>query len=249
MMDISQELENLKTSFRGYDKEAVLEFVRQLLLENEKEKKKENAALVEQNAKLQRSLKASEEKLSLMNEQYQELSKQMEQLTASLNQGKGHSKEAEKGLELILGKAEEIGGFLIKTKEDAEAERERLIADGEQQRNALIEAGEKEKERIVEAANRQSEFLLTESRQSYEDAVHRASQLRQELDAFREKILPLLSWADEVFMETEDEPATLEKILDDLDQDQKKAMAEEDALDAALLESASDNTKKEENKS
>ena len=247
MMDISLELENLKTSFRGYDKEAVLEFVRQLLLENEKEKKKENAALVEQNAKLQRSLKASEEKLRLMNEQYQELSKQMEQLTASLNQGRGHSKEAEKGLELILGKAEEIGGFLIKTKADAEAERERLISEGQQQRKALIEDGEKKKAKIIDAANRQSEFLLTESRQSYEDAVHRASHLRQELDKFREKILPLLSWNDEVFMETEDEPATLEKILEDLDQDQKQAIVEEADLDTTLPEPVLEDKKKEEN--
>ena len=68
-MDIVKKLEELKTGFRGYDKEAVHTFIQEILRECEQDKDSSMAELVRQNQTLQTEVKESKERLQDIKDQ------------------------------------------------------------------------------------------------------------------------------------------------------------------------------------
>ena len=150
-----EELENLKTAFLGYDKEAVLDYIQILLdaLEEEQQQavreiSKQNLALTAENAALQSELQTR--KLV-----YEELVKRVDQLNlsmdASMDKMGNYAKESAHALETYRRREQEIA---VKEQE-ASAQREAIL------REANAEAA-----RIKAAAAAEAETILAEAKAS-----------------------------------------------------------------------------------
>ena len=150
-----EELENLKTAFIGYDKEAVLTYIQILLdtLEEEQQQavreiSKQNLALAAENAALQSELQTR--KLV-----YEELVKRVDQLNlsmdASMDKMGSYARESADALEAYRRREQEIA---VKEQE-ASAQREAIL------REANAEAA-----RIKAAAAAEAETILAEAKAS-----------------------------------------------------------------------------------
>lgn len=96
MTDIANDLENIKISLLGYDKEQILLYLKEVLQQCEEEKQKEMSQLLEQNQKLQMQCAQAKEMQNQLQQQYDRLLKQMQEMTAVLGQSMQYGNRQEK---------------------------------------------------------------------------------------------------------------------------------------------------------
>ena len=161
-----EELENLKTAFLGYDKEAVLDYIQNLLdaLEEEQQQavreiSKQNLALAAENVALQSELQTR--KLV-----YEELVKRVDQLNlsmdASMDKMGSYAKESANALEVYRRREQEIA---VK-EQGASAQREAILreANAEAARIKAVAAAEAETILAEAKASKQRVLKETETR-------------------------------------------------------------------------------------
>ena len=157
-----EELENLKTAFLGYDKEAVLDYIQILLdaLEEEQQQavreiSKQNLALTAENAALQSELQTR--KLV-----YEELVKRVDQLNLSMDVSMdkmgNYARESADALEAYRRREQEI---LTKERE------------AEDQRKQLLQRAAEEAAQIKQEAARAAEHCRIKAREEGQQMLHR----------------------------------------------------------------------------
>lgn len=157
-----EELENLKTAFLGYDKEAVLDYIQNLLdaLEEEQQQavreiSKQNLALASENAALQSELQTR--KLV-----YEELVKRVDQLNLSMDVSMdkmgSYARESADALEAYRRREQEI---LTKERE------------AEDQRKQLLQRAAEEAAQIKQEAARAAEHCRIKAREEGQQMLHR----------------------------------------------------------------------------
>ena len=122
-----EELENLKTAFLGYDKEAVLDYIQNLLDALEEEQQAFQNAEAEKQRALAAENAALQSDLQTRKQVYEELVKRVDQLNlsmdASMDKMGNYAKESAHALETYRRREQEI---LTKERE-AEAQRKLLL--------------------------------------------------------------------------------------------------------------------------
>ena len=73
MINVTEELERMKSSLWGYDKELVQILIKDLLAECEQEASEETGRLREQNHQLKGNLKETQERLRMVSQQFEQL--------------------------------------------------------------------------------------------------------------------------------------------------------------------------------
>ena len=167
-----EELENLKTAFLGYDKEAVLDYIQILLdaLEEEQQQavreiSKQNLALTAENAALQSELQTR--KLV-----YEELVKRVDQLNLSMDVSMdkmgNYARESAHALETYRRREQE----LLTKEHEAEAQRKLLLqraaeeaAQIKQEAEAQLQKATEEAARIQDEAARAAEHCRIKARE------------------------------------------------------------------------------------
>lgn len=207
-MDIVKKLEELKTGFRGYDKEAVHTFIQEILRECEQDKDSSMAELVRQNQTLQTEVKESKERLQDIKDQNMELLKNMNSMTEAVGKGTDYTRERDRELDEYRKKEKDIEELLEKTRQEANEERIRILAEVEAKRSSLLTDVETEKadllsgaraeaEAIVEKARAEADHMRQEADQTYQELLERSIRVRKYLDEMKNRMMMLLSWEEE----------------------------------------------------
>ena len=183
-----EELENLKTAFLGYDKEAVLDYIQILLdaLEEEQQQavreiSKQNLALTAENAALQSELQTR--KLV-----YEELVKRVDQLNlsmdASMDKMGNYAKESAHALETYRRREQE----LLNKEREAGARAEQLLqraaeeaAQIKQEAEAQLQRATEEAARIQDEAARAAEHCRIKAREEGQQMLHRTQTRIEEI--------------------------------------------------------------------
>ena len=167
-----EELENLKTAFLGYDKEAVLTYIQSLFdaLEEEQQafqnaEAEKQRALAAENASLQSELQTRKQV-------YEELVKRVDQLNlsmdASMDKMGSYAKESANALETYRRREQE----LLTKEREAEAQRKLLLqraaeeaAQIKQEAEAQLQKATEEAARIQDEAARAAEHCRIKARE------------------------------------------------------------------------------------
>ena len=175
-----EELENLKTAFLGYDKEAVLDYIQNLFdaLEEEQQQavreiSKQNLALTAENAALQSELQTR--KLV-----YEELVKRVDQLNLSMDVSMdkmgNYARESADALEAYRRREQE----LLNKEREAGARAEQLLqraaeeaAQIKQEAEAQMQKAAEEAARIQDEAARAAEHCRIKAREEGQQMLHR----------------------------------------------------------------------------
>ena len=183
-----EELENLKTAFLGYDKEAVLTYIQSIFdaLEEEQQQavreiSKRNLALAAENAALQSELQTRKQV-------YEELVKRVDQLNlsmdASMDKMGSYARESADALEAYRRREQEI---LTKERE-AEDRRKLLLqraaeeaAQIKQESEAQRKLAAEEAARIQDEAARAAEDCRRKAREEGQQMLHRTQRRIEEI--------------------------------------------------------------------
>ena len=84
MRDFIKELDEIKPAFRGYDREEMMIYIRELLKFCEEEKKKDMEKLIAQTGELRKELDSAKEREASMKAQYDDLLGKFEKLSEAM---------------------------------------------------------------------------------------------------------------------------------------------------------------------
>ena len=150
-----EELENLKTTFIGYDKEAVLDYIQSLFDALEEEQQQAVSEISKRNLALAVENAAMKSEIQTCKQVYEELVKRVDQLNlsmdASMDKMGSYAKESANALETYRRREQEIA-----VKEQAASA----------QREAILREANAEAARIKAAAAAEAETILVEAKAS-----------------------------------------------------------------------------------
>ena len=248
-MDIVKKLEELKTGFRGYDKEAVHTFIQEILRECEQDKDSSMAELVRQNQTLQTEVKESKERLQDIKDQNMELLKNMNSMTEAVGKGTDYTRERDRELDEYRKKEKDIEELLEKTRQEAQVEHDRileevvarknsLLADVEAEKAELLSGARAEAQELVRKAREEAERLQQEAETSYQELLERSVRVRKYLDEMKNRMMMLFSWEKEhLDAESAEAPEPAEKVADEPETQEMKPQTLEEAVASARAES------------
>lgn len=207
-MDIVNKLEELKTGFRGYDKEAVHTFMLEILRECEQNKDRSMEELIRQNQTLQTELKESKERLRDIKDQNMELLKNMSSMTEAVGKGTDYTRERDRELDEYRKKEKDIDELLEKTRQEAQAEHDRileeavarknsLLADVKAEKAELLSGARAEAQELVRKAREEAERLQSEAETNYQEMMERSGRVRKYLDEMKNRMTLAFSWEEE----------------------------------------------------
>lgn len=213
MRSITEELEKLKTSMFGYEKEATQVLIRELLQEYDDEKQKELEKLWKEKQVLQLELSRSKESQSLLQSQFDNLFEKMEKMSEAMEKNAEYTKSQDQKLEAFYKKETEIKTLHEKATEEAKAEKEqllsgvteekkRLIHSGETEKDRLVREGEELKQQLIEEGKEQKQRLEKEAQSLEQSLKERTEFMRKMVNSFKEQFLPVFTWSDIYFPET-----------------------------------------------
>ena len=214
MIDIANDLENIKTSLMGYDKEQILLYLKGVLQQCEEEKQNEMSQLLDQNQKLQMECTQAKETQNYLKQQYDSLLEQMQEMTAVLNQSVRYANQRDEKLEAYQKKEQELNDLYENVRKKAEEEREQILQDAKEQQEKMLEEAKQECSRRLDEAERQKAAMLaegrkrrshaladtkqqisqmmTEAEKSYQEVTERMVHCRDELAELAVKLGPIL---------------------------------------------------------
>lgn len=219
--NFGNELEELKTSFLGYDKEAVMLYIKELIEQLEQENEARQKELYLEKAKLSSENHRLQEEQATHQKVYTQLSERMEQMAAAVEKSEGYARERDRALagyqsrekeleeleeqartqaQEILGEAqvqaqELLGEAKTQAKElleEADAQAKEHLAGADSQAKKLLESAAATKEQILEKAQLQVEEFLSQAR---EEALQQRSLYewyREQLRNYQESLSLLL---------------------------------------------------------
>lgn len=203
MGDFVKDLDELKISFRGYDKEEVMIYIKELLQHCEKEKKKEMEKLLDQNRQLQEDLKEARNQKVAMKEQYDALLQRFEKISDVMSENTKYTAERDAKLDEFQRKQDMIETLVEQARRDAEKEKELVLSDTKRECRQMLEEADKKKEQIIANAN-DFQTKMAEKAESYVQlAKERAEKenfkvrreteyMRRELEELAKRLEPIL---------------------------------------------------------
>ena len=157
-----EELENLKTAFIGYDKEAVLDYIQSLFDALEEEQQQAVSEISKRNLALAAENAAMKSEIQTRKQVYEELVKRVDQLNlsmdASMDKMGNYAKESAHALEAYRRREQEI---LTKERE------------AEDQRKQLLQRAAEEAAQIKQEAARAAEHCRIKAREEGQQMLHR----------------------------------------------------------------------------
>lgn len=147
-----QSIEDIKTSIMGYDKELVLEYVRNLLKQMEEEKKAELKDHTEREKRLEVEKEKLESQVMVFRENHEELRRQLEDMTRAWEKNAQYSARRDEMLHEYQKKEAEIAEMLEQASKDAQA----VIQEAEETRKRMLKDT---KEACEELSGRERERL------------------------------------------------------------------------------------------
>ncbi len=203
MLNITEELEKMKSSLWGYDKESVQLLIKELLESCEQEAEHEHTRLLDQNRQLQAKLQETKERLKFVTQQFETLMEKLDKMTAALEQETEYSRERDKELEAFHKKEEELNALHTKALEEAKAAKKQLLADVDHDKESLIEEGKKEYNRLVAQGREEQEQLLEEGRNYKKMIIKRYETMEGILKKLKEELYPAICLGDDLSAEKE----------------------------------------------
>ena len=186
---LMDQLDSMKTAFRGYDKEATCELLQTLIRSMETEKKEEHRVLLQtQMAELLMKVDSLESENQRMMEQQNTMQKKYEELAEKL------SRISENAIE----RETELSAYHLR--EQQMKEREAALLKMESQKEAELEQIKKEFQEGLEAEKAE---ILAQAEEEAEGVNNRAEQLRRKLQDFRQIINVILDFDPENGVQTD----------------------------------------------
>ena len=183
---LMDQLDSMKTAFRGYDKEATCELLQTLIRSMETEKKEEHRVLLQKNQRLK--VDSLESENQRMMEQQNTMQKKYEELAEKL------SRISENAIE----RETELSAYHLR--EQQMKEREAALLKMESQKEAELEQIKKEFQEGLEAEKAE---ILAQAEEEAEGVNNRAEQLRRKLQDFRQIINVILDFDPENGVQTD----------------------------------------------
>lgn len=192
MRDFIKQLDEISTSFRGYDKEEVMLYIKDLLQYCEEEKKKDMDKLIEQSNTLRKELNEAKTREQLQKSQYEALLEKFEKLSEAMSDGAKHTAERDAQLDEFYRKQDEIDNLLAKTRENAEMEKKELMAETMERCKHLLADAEDKKQKILKKGEEYLSIVRSRALEENKKVVEETLYLRGELDKLAEKLKPIL---------------------------------------------------------
>lgn len=192
MRDFINQLDEISTAFRGYDKEEVMLYIKDLLQYCEEEKKKDMDKLIEQSNTLRKELNEAKTREQLQKSQYEALLEKFEKLSEAMSDGAKHTAERDAQLDEFLKKQDEIDNLLAKTREKAEQEKKELMSETLERCKHLIADAEDKKQQILKKGEEYLSIVRSRALEENKKVVEETLYLRGELDKLAEKLKPIL---------------------------------------------------------
>ncbi len=183
-----EELENLKTAFLGYDKEAVLTYIQSLFDALEEEQQQAVSEISKRNLALAAENAAMKSEIQTRKQVYEELVKRVDQLNlsmdASMDKMGNYAKESAHALETYRRREQE----LLNKEREAGARAEQLLqraaeeaAQIKQEAEAQLQRATEEAARIQDEAARAAEHCRIKAREEGQQMLHRTQTRIEEI--------------------------------------------------------------------
>lgn len=192
MRDFIKELDAISTGFRGYDKEEIMLYIKNLLQYCEEEKKKDMDKLIEQSASLRKDLDEARSREATQKSQYEALLEKFEKLSEAVGEITRHNAERDTKLDEFYRKQDEIDNLLETTRNNAAFEKKKLLEDTKEQCLKLLEQAEQEKQKILDQAKADGQELYNKAIAENSLLLEKNTYLRSELEQMAEKLKPIL---------------------------------------------------------
>lgn len=192
MRDYMKALDAVSTSFRGYNKEEMMLYIKKLLQSCDEDKMESLDKLIEQSDSLRKELEESRKREDMLRSQYDALLERFEKLSETVSQTAKYSALRDAQLDEFHRKQDEIENLLTAAREEAAKEKESLLADAREECHKLLElAEEKRKQKMARA----DEYLLVVREKAEEEnrkAQEKTQILEDELAQMAERLKPIL---------------------------------------------------------
>lgn len=143
-------LDEIKTGFMGYDKEAVLEYILLLLKKAEKDKDEELRPLSDKIADLETENKKLQGQVDIYKENYEMLNRQLDEMTKAWDQNVKYAAQRD---------------ALLRNYQQKEASIEKNLREAEQKAKSIMEDAARSKSCMMEQANNECEELLRQAQE------------------------------------------------------------------------------------
>ena len=190
-MSIAQDLDELKTSVWGYDRESVHHLFNEYLQEQEELRKKEMETLLNQNHQYQVDLKETQEKLKDARAQYDKLAEQFNKVVNALTEGRKFSAERDQKLEEYYQKKDDIDRIADRVRKEAEEKSQSLILDAKKQANEMIQKARADADAMMQNARESSQMICSEQREKSEEIWNAMKDLQ-------ENLIPAFEWLEQI---------------------------------------------------
>lgn len=213
LKELLEQLDSLKTSLRGYDKEETCTYIQMIIGAAERERKKETAELVHGMETLQkekdelagevRELQTRKEELEKEREEYLRQKSDMQEKYEELAEKLGKISEN------AIAREEELSGYHLRDQElkDREAAlnrleeqkkaeieqlKEQFLKDAEAEKNLLMEKVLQKKEEIISEAYAEKQKITAQAAARAEDLERKVKTLKEQISYFRQLVMPIL---------------------------------------------------------
>lgn len=199
---LMDQLDSMKTAFRGYDKEATCELLQTLIRSMETEKKEEHRVLLQKNQRLVKEKEAlttqMAELLMKVDSLESENQRMMEQQNTMQKKYEELAEKLSRISENAIERETELSAYHLR--EQQMKEREAALLKMESQKEAELEQIKKEFQEGLEAEKAE---ILAQAEEEAEGINNRAEQLRRELQGFRQIINVILDFDPENGVQTD----------------------------------------------
>ena len=195
---LMDQLDSMKTAFRGYDKEATCELLQTLIRSMETEKKEEHRVLLQKNQRLVKEKEA-------LTTQMAELLMKVDSLESENQRMMEQQNTMQKKYEELAEKLSRISENAIERETELSAyhlreQQMKELLKMESQKEAELEQIKKEFQEGLEAEKAE---ILAQAEEKAEGVNNRAEQLRRELQDFRQIINVILDFDPENGVQTD----------------------------------------------
>lgn len=233
MRDFIRELEEVKISLRGYDREEMMLYIKDLLKSCEEQKKKDMQMLISQSDTLRQELNEARNREEALKVQYEALLEKFGSFSEAMHENTKYNAERDAQLDDFLRKQDEIENLVRKTRENADKEKEKyladtkkhcdkLIADAQEQADKIEQNARKTEKKVSEAAEELQKNMLIKIDTYVQEAKERArkenekvkadtERMNRILDDMAKRLTPIL-FSDRKKEEWKDEKTDIEEV-------------------------------------
>lgn len=163
-------MEELKTSFMGYDKEAVLLYIKELIGQLEEENEARQKELYLEKTQLSAENRRLQEEQATQQKIYAQLSERIEQMAGAMEKSEGYARERDKALARFQTREKE----LLELEETAKDKAQEILREAETQGKELLEKAQGQSKKILEGAAASKEQILLKAQEQVEEFIFQA---------------------------------------------------------------------------